>query len=54
LCQTKYIFYFILILYFNTTGCPLPTGNQVDLKGPLMYDMYPDHSRPIGAQWMNV
>jgi len=24
LCQTEYIFYIILILYFNTTGCPLP------------------------------
>ena len=24
LCQTECIFYFILILYFNKTGCPLP------------------------------
>ena len=23
LCLKKYIFYFILILYLNTTGCPL-------------------------------
>jgi hypothetical protein len=23
LCQTEYIFYFILILYFNITVCPL-------------------------------
>ena len=46
--QAEYIFYFILILYFNVTGCPLPRYTQKLSCGSFLCGR---RFRHIAAKW---